>query len=72
MASAGNREAGSSKRDSSSPHLVRLPGFINEENIGLGEVIKRTSMVFGIAPCGGCARRAAALSRWVEFTGRRS
>jgi len=49
---------------------VRLPGFVNEEEVGLGDVIKRVSYAFGITPCGGCERRAAALNRWVVFTGR--
>lgn len=26
----------------------------------------------GIKPCGGCARRAAALNRWLVFSGRRN
>jgi hypothetical protein len=54
-------------------HRVRLPGFIlNEEEIGLGDVIKRTTSYFGIQPCGGCNRRAAALNRWLTFTKGRS
>ena len=52
------------------PHRVRLPGFITEEEIGLGDVIKRATSYIGIKPCGGCERRAAALNRWVVFTGR--
>jgi hypothetical protein len=51
---------------------VRLPGFITDEDIGLGEVIKRATSAVGIKPCGGCGRRAAALNRWVVFTGPRS
>ncbi len=54
------------------PHRVRLPGFITDEEIGLGDVIKRTSSYFGIQPCGGCKRRAAALNRWMVFGGRKS
>ncbi len=50
------------------PHRVRLPGFINDEEIGLGDVIKRTTSYFGIKPCGGCEQRAAALNRWMVFT----
>ena len=45
------------------PHQLRLPGFITEEEIGLGDVIKRTSSYLGIQPCGGCGRRADALNR---------
>lgn len=37
------------------PHRVRLPGFISEEEIGLGDVIKRATSYFGIKPCAGTA-----------------
>jgi hypothetical protein len=50
------------------PHRVRLPGFITEEDIGLGDVIKRTTSYLGIRPCGGCERRAEVLNRWLVFT----
>jgi len=50
------------------PHRIRLPGFIKEEEIGLGDVIKRTTYAMGIKPCTGCEKRAAALNRWVRFT----
>jgi hypothetical protein len=55
-----------------SAHRVRLPGFVAEHEVGLGDVIKRATSAIGIKPCGGCARRAAALNRWLVFTGRRS
>jgi len=54
------------------PHRVRLPGFITDEEIGLGDVIKRTTSYFGIRPCGGCRRRADALNRSLVFTNRKS
>ena len=54
------------------PYRVRLPGFIGEENIGLGDAIKRVTTTFGIAPCEGCAQRAALLNRWMIFSGRRT
>ena len=53
------------------PYQVRLPGFISDREIGLGDVIKRATSVVGIGPCGGCGRRAAALNHWVVFSGRR-
>lgn len=58
------------QRDSSGgqPHRVRLPGFIKEEEIGLGDLIKRATYAAGIRPCGGCERRAAALNRWLVFS----
>ena len=52
------------------PHRARLPGFVSEAEIGLGDVVKRAASYVGIQPCGGCARRAAALNRWMVFTGR--
>jgi hypothetical protein len=52
------------------PHRVRLPGFLVEEEVGLGDVIKRASSSAGIKPCGGCAARAARLNRWMVFTRR--
>jgi hypothetical protein len=53
-------------------HRVRLPGFIIDQDIGLGDVIKRASSYVGIKPCGGCSRRADALNRWIVFTNRSS
>jgi len=49
---------------------VRLPGFIGDEEIGLGDVIKRATSYIGMKPCGGCEGRAGALNRWVVFTRR--
>jgi hypothetical protein len=49
------------------PRRVRLPGFIVHEEIGLGDAIKRATSYFGVQPCGGCERRAAALNRWMVF-----
>ena len=59
------------KRPAHAPHRVRLPGFVNEADIGLGEVTKKATAYFGIRPCGGCARRAAYLDSWLVFSGRR-
>jgi hypothetical protein len=49
------------------PHRVRLPGFLIEDEIGLGDVIKRATYAVGITPCGGCEQRAQKLNRWVHF-----
>jgi hypothetical protein len=51
-------------------YRVRLPGFVSEEDVGLGDVIKRATSTVGIKSCGGCNRRAAALNRWMAFSGR--
>jgi hypothetical protein len=49
-------------------HQIRLPGFLIEKEIGLGDVIKRATYSIGIRPCQGCERRAAALNRWMTFS----
>ena len=53
------------------PYRVRLPGFIADEDVGLGELIKRVTSAAGIKPCGGCQRRANTLNRWMVFSGKR-
>jgi len=55
----------------SDPYRVRLPGFILEQEIGLGDVVKRATSIIGIRPWGGCEGRAAALNRRFVFSGRR-
>jgi hypothetical protein len=54
-----------------STRRVLLPGFITDEDIGLGEVVQHVTSYFGLKPCGACRRRAAELNRWVVFTRRR-
>lgn len=54
------------------PYHVRLPGFINDNEVGLGDVIKRATSAFGIRSCGDCEQRAAMLNQWFVFTGRRT
>lgn len=53
------------------PRVVRLPGFLIQDEIGLGDVVKRATSSVGIRPCGGCAERARALNRRVAFAPRR-
>ena len=48
-------------------YRVRLPGFIRDGEIGLGDAAKRVTYAMGFRPCSGCERRAAALNRWVVF-----
>lgn len=51
------------------PRRVRLPGFLIEEEIGLGDTIKRVTYAMGIKqPCTGCEKRAATLNRWMRFS----
>jgi hypothetical protein len=56
------------QREEHQPYRVRLPGFVRDEEVGLGDVIKRATYSVGIRPCTGCGRRAAALNRWMVFT----
>ncbi len=57
-----------SDRQQHPTHQVRLPGFLIEEEIGLGDVIKKATYAMGIRPCGDCERRAAVLNRWMTFS----
>jgi len=49
-------------------HRVRLPGFLVEEEIGLGDAIKHVTYAMGFKPCSGCEKRVAALNRWMRFS----
>lgn len=69
----GNKASTKTKRDLRDtqlrePHRVRLPGFLVDEEIGLGDVIKRATYAVGIKPCGGCKKRAAAMNHWMVFS----
>ncbi len=53
---------------SAGPRLeVRLPGFVSDQQIGLGDVVRRVTYAVGIRPCGGCQRRVDALNRLVAL-----
>ena len=68
-----NEESGSPSdpKPERQPYHVRLPGFITDQDIGLGDAIKQVTSYVGIEPCGGCDQRAALLNRWMVFSGRR-
>jgi hypothetical protein len=66
--SAKNKKKSHDAESEREPHRVRLPGFIVEDEIGLGDAIKRATYAMGIKPCGGCEKRAAALNRWTVFS----
>jgi hypothetical protein len=51
------------------PYRVKLPGLVRDQDIGLGDVVTKATSALGIKPCGGCARRATALNRWVVLGG---
>ena len=52
-------------------HNMRLPGFITEESIGLGDLLKKASYAVGVRACGGCQQRAIAMNRWLRFVPKR-
>lgn len=62
---------GDNRQSERPAHRVHLPGFVTDEDIGLGDVVKRITYAIGIRPCGGCDVRAATLNNWVAFSGRR-
>ncbi len=64
--------AKASTKTSSWPYRVRLPGFVRDDDVGLGDVIKQATAGVGVHPCGGCAKRAEVLNRWFMIAGRRS
>lgn len=47
---------------------IRLPGFAVEDEVGLGDAIKRVTYALGIEPCSGCEQRAAALNRRIVLS----
>jgi hypothetical protein len=47
------------------PRRVRLPGFVSDRDLGLGDAITRLTSSLGVPPCTGCKRRAVALDRRV-------
>jgi hypothetical protein len=51
-------------------YRIGVPGLSSGE-VGLGDAISRAASALGIAPCGGCGRRAQALNGWVSFSQRR-
>lgn len=53
------------------PFQVRLPGFVLDEPVGLGDAVKRATSLVGIRPCAPCAARAERLNSRVVLTGRR-
>jgi hypothetical protein len=64
-------QSGRQRGEDEPPRRTFLPGFITDEEIGLGDAISRVTSYFGIRPCGSCRRRATALNRWIVFTRRR-
>jgi hypothetical protein len=70
MSSAEARDAKGdeeSQKEQRSVHRVRLPGFVSEEDVGLGDLVMRATSAMHVKPCGGCKSRAQALNRWLSF-----
>jgi hypothetical protein len=57
----------SEEKEKPEPLRIRLPGFLIEDQVGLGDVIKRATYLVGMKPCTGCERRAATLNQWISF-----
>jgi hypothetical protein len=55
------------KKSDERPFRIRVPGFITDDEIGLGDVIKGVTSRVGIRQCGGCRNRAEILNNWVVF-----
>jgi len=53
------------------PIRVVVP-FRLDEDVGLGDVVKRMTTRMGIRPCAPCQARAAAMNRMIVFSGRRA
>jgi hypothetical protein len=66
-----HERANEPERPVARPHEVRLPGFVSDEAVGLGDVLRRATSRVGVRPCGECARRAQRLNEWLVFSGRR-
>ncbi len=49
------------------PRRVRLPGFLIEEEVGLGDLFKKATYTMGLKHCGGCENRATTLNSWMVF-----
>jgi len=66
----GKNDPGAAPQAIRPAHTIRLPGFVDpDQEVGLGDVIKRATSRVGFNPCAGCGRRAAFLNRWMTFTG---
>jgi hypothetical protein len=70
MINEENRQSGAG-HPARGPYHIKLPGFISGEEIGLGDAIKKATSYLALKPCRGCEQRAAALNRWLIFSGRR-
>jgi hypothetical protein len=69
MATEDGATEDTGKPETRLPLRVRLPGFIKDDDeVGLGDVIRRASYLVGLPSCGGCDQRATAMNRWMVFS----
>jgi hypothetical protein len=55
-----------SSPESESRFRLKFPYLLKKE-IGLGDVVKKTTSAVGIKPCGACQKRAELLNEWMNF-----
>ena len=60
------------KKNGKTALKIQIPGFISENEIGLGDLIKRATSSVGIKTCGGCDHRASILNNWFVFNSKNS
>jgi hypothetical protein len=59
------------QREQRQPYRMRIPGFVSEKEIGLGDIVSRAAVATGLRPCGGCIRRTESLNRLLALSPRR-
>ena len=52
-------------RESKPKHRLRLPGLLSDDDIGLGDVVEKTTYALGIQPM--LQLQAYANTRWVGY-----
>lgn len=61
------REQHGHRSDDPQPLEIRMPRLTAGEplRLGAGDAVRRVTSAIGLKHCGGCARRAAQLNKWV-------
>ena len=47
---------------------IRVPAFVTDESLGLGDAVSRIARAASMSPCGGCDSRRNWLNRWIVFS----
>jgi hypothetical protein len=66
-----NEQDENNSKNEHATYRLRIPGFITDKDVGLGDVVKRVTYAVGMKPCGGCEQRAATLNSWLTLSPRR-